>query len=358
MDLLDNDALYFQNSNTYPIHFDFAKAHLNGPGDRAITTISDFNPQYTSLPDGQRRFLLGAVTYYEGPKVWALEIAPYDTSTPAMITKLFNAVKKAAFYGSALTFHPTSEAVEAQAKKLSPDIKVKTTNELFAAIDYQPLNLGEAVGTLKFVSAAELADHLRQLARPGRARRGSQRHQRHGGAHHRGVSDTALPHQRPRAQPQARRTWDCARRRHNPLLTALKGKQVRITVGLFDWKVVEVTQAESDAWWATHKPPKVTLTPISIRPSPTCATSQTVTVHTDTAPYVTLADIRAAIRAFGAKAPIIRSLPPTQDVPNKKAFGIPVFYYDQFMKENGFYDRVRAFQQDPEFVAKDDPFAT
>jgi hypothetical protein len=48
LDLLDNDALYFQNSQKFPIHYEFAKAHLSGSGDRFIGTINDFNPQYTA----------------------------------------------------------------------------------------------------------------------------------------------------------------------------------------------------------------------------------------------------------------------------------------------------------------------
>ena len=61
-------------------------------------------------------FLLGAVTHYEGPDIWALEIAPYDTATAEMITKLYKAVQSRRYFGSKLAFHPTSEAVEAVAE--------------------------------------------------------------------------------------------------------------------------------------------------------------------------------------------------------------------------------------------------
>ena len=39
----------------------------------------------------------------------------------------------------------------------------------------------------------------------------------------------------------------------------------------------------------------------------------------------------------------------TDNVPVRKAFAIPVFYYDQFMRQNGFYDRVDALLADPPF---------
>ena len=348
IDLLDNDTLYFQNSFLYPIHFNFAKAHLNGTGDRAITSIGEFNPQYY-LPEAQRRFLLGAVTYYEGPKVWALEIAPYDTSTPAMITKLFNAVKKAAFYGPALTFHPTSEAVEAQARKLSPDIKIKTNDDLFAAIDYQPLNVGEAVGTLKFVKAQELGtiylnardvvvlDKVPNDISPTAALITQE-------------FQTPLSHINVLARNRKTPNMGLRKAETHPLLVPLKDKQVRITVGLFDWKIAEVSQAESDAWWEAHKPAKVELPPLNLDVKD-LRDIATVTVHTDTAPYVKVADIKEATRAFGAKAANYSVFATDKEVPSKKAFAIPVLYYYQFMEENGFFARARAFRDDPAFVS-------
>jgi pyruvate,water dikinase len=348
IDLLDKDKLYFQNSNLYAIHYEFAKEHLNGTGDRAITTINNFNPQYF-LPEAQRRFLLGAVTYYEGPKVWALEIAPYDTSTPAMITKLFNAVRNAAFYGPALTFHPTSEAVEAQAKKLSPDIKIKTTDDLFAAIDYQPLNVGEAVGTLKFVKAADLQtayvnirdvvllDEVPNDISPTAALITQQ-------------FQTPLSHINVLARNRKTPNMGLRNAVNHPVLVPLKGKQVRITVKSFEWSVTEVSQAESDAWWNAHMPPPVTV------PDPNLDVKDlrdiaSVTVHTDTPPYVNFVDIKEATRAFGAKAANYSVFSTDKEVPNKKAFAIPVLYYHQFMEENGFFARARAFRDDPEFVA-------
>ena len=160
LDLLDDDPhgrLYFQNSRTFPIHYDFARAHLSHPSDpqRTIGSIGDFNPQYT-LPEIQRRFLLGAVSYYEGPKVWVLEIAPYDPSTPGRIEMLFDAVRKRAYFGSRVKFHPTSENVQARADDLPASVPVLTTDELYQGIDYQPLNLGEALGPIRFVRSVDL----------------------------------------------------------------------------------------------------------------------------------------------------------------------------------------------------------
>ncbi|HMJ51531.1 MAG TPA: PEP/pyruvate-binding domain-containing protein [Polyangiaceae bacterium] len=348
LDLRMMDTLYFQNSNLFAIHYEFAKEHLNGMGDLSIGTKNDFNPQYI-LPVAQRRFLLGAVTYYEAPDIWALEIAPYDTSTPEMITKLFNAVKKSAYYGPALTFHPTSESVEAQAKQLSPDIKIKTTNDIFAGTEYQPLNIGEAVGTLKFVNASDLGnvyvnardvvvlDAVPNDISPTAALITAE-------------FQTPLSHINVLARNRHTPNMGLRKAVTNPKLTALRGKQVRIKVDSFEWSIVEVTQAESDAWWEKNKPAPVTL-PILNLDVRDLRDIATVTEHTDSPPYVTLDAIKAATRAFGAKAANYSVFATDKDVPSKKAFAIPVFYYNQFMEENGFYDRVRAFGNDPDFVA-------
>ena len=125
LDQLDNDALYFQNSSKYKIHHQFASKHLSGPRLPLVPALAEFNrTQYTSP---ERRFVLGAVTYYESPKVWALEIAPYDTASPAMIGKLFDAVRAAAYFGDQLAFHPTSQTIDAAgAGRCPPACRVRS----------------------------------------------------------------------------------------------------------------------------------------------------------------------------------------------------------------------------------------
>ena len=77
--------------------------------------------------------------------MWALEIAGYDTSSADMIATLYQKVRKSSCFGPKLYFHPTSDSVAVEAKKLPSSVPVITTDELYAGIDYQPLNLGTAV---------------------------------------------------------------------------------------------------------------------------------------------------------------------------------------------------------------------
>src|SRR4051812_43473838 len=111
LDTADDNAQYFQNSVLYRVHYDFASTHLSGNGLPVVPALADFNTAEYYQPD--RRFILGAVTYYEGPKVWALEFAPYDTASAQLMEALFRSVKSHAFFGPGLKLHPTSEAIAA-----------------------------------------------------------------------------------------------------------------------------------------------------------------------------------------------------------------------------------------------------
>jgi pyruvate,water dikinase len=344
LDRQDGDALYFQNSSKYKIHYEFASSHLSGDGKPIVTSLSEFNSTEYFVPE--RRFLLGAVTYYSGPKVWALEIAPYDTSSVAMIEKLYRAVRAASFFGKALVFHPTSEAVAVEAKKLPSDVPIKTTDQLYEGIDYQPLNLGESVGQLRFLKAAQLGTEyvgFRDIVVLDRVPND--------------ISvvagliteefQTPLAHVNVLAQNRKTPNMGLHAASSRADLKALAGKWVRLTVGAFEWKAVEVTQTEADAFWDAHKPTSVKLPELDL----TVKDLRDIEAVTEIAAgkKVTRDAVAKAVRAFGAKAANYSVLVRTQGVPIKKAFAIPAYYYVQFMQQNGFSERVKELLADATF---------
>ena len=153
VDRRDMDALYFQNSKKYKVHWEFASKHLSGNGKPVVPALSTFNE--TEYYSTARRFLLGSITYYEGPKVWAMEIAPYDTAEAEMIRKAFEKIVAATYFGPVLYFHPTSVSVEQIAATLPRSVRISTTSEIYAEVDYQPLNLATSIGRLRFARSAE-----------------------------------------------------------------------------------------------------------------------------------------------------------------------------------------------------------
>ena len=75
------------------------------------------------------------------------------TSHAAMIRDAFERIRDNTFIGDQLFFHPTSLNVEAVAAQLPSDIGRLTTDDLFQGIEFQPLNVAESYGRLRFVSA-------------------------------------------------------------------------------------------------------------------------------------------------------------------------------------------------------------
>ena len=322
IDQAHEDEVHFQDTTTYPLHRAFAVAHLGWPEG------APFVDQYY-LP--QRRFLLGAITYYEGPGVWTYEIAPYDSASAEMIAKSFRLLRGAAWFGGRLQFHPTSEEMRARAQDLPGDIPVITTEEIYDGIDYQPLNLGETVGQVRVLSAADLATEYvgpREIAVLDRVPND--------------ISVVAAivteefqtPLSHVNVLSQQRRTPNMALRDARGRLGGFVGRWVRLRVSAFDWSAEPVTAEEADAWWQTHGPPAVQIPPPDL--------SRTLLADVDS---LGLADVRA----YGGKAAHFGELRHIPGVLVRDGFAIPVYYYQQFMQENGFDAEIDALLADPRF---------
>jgi hypothetical protein len=345
VDRIDGDRLYFQNSRRYPIHWDFASTHLSGSGLPLVPPLAQFNQTEYYAPD--RRFLLGALSYYEGPAVWAYEIAPYDTASAAMIEAAFDRIRQSLFAGGELWFHPTSDTVAREAQRLPADIPVITTDALFAGIDYQPLNLGTSMGLLRFFSATDLETQylsFRDLAVlevipndlavcSGTITQAFQ---------------TPLSHINVLAQNRGTPNMGLREAFTDPELRALEGRWVELTVGATQYAVREVTQAEADAWWDAHRPPAVTMPPANL-------------AVTDLRDVEDLLDVEglglagalaAAIPAFGGKASHYGGFPhiTSSPIPYPPAFVVPIHHYDRFMRDHGFHDRVEALLANATFL--------
>ena len=348
LDLADNDALYFQNSVLYQIHYQFASTHLSGNGLPVVPQLAEFNSLEYYSPE--RRFLLGAVTYYEDPDVWALEIAPYDTASASMVARLVSAVRAAAYFGPALVFHPTSDAVKATAAKLSAIISVMSTDQLYAQIDYQPLNVATGYGRLVFAKAAELESKylsyqdivvLDEAPNDISVVQGIITEE----------FQTPLSHLNVLSRNRHTPNMGLRRALSNERLLALEDKLVALSVGPLQWSIREATAEEAQAYRDANKPAPVVL------PQMNLAVRELVDIEEVTPEPVSGGSLRDAIKtsvlAFGGKAAHYSILARTENVPVKKAFAIPIYFYWKFMTDNGFFDRVDALVADSAF--KTDP---
>ena len=347
LDQEDGDALYFQNSAKYPIHYEFASAHLSGDGKPFVPSLAEFNRTEYYSPD--RRFVLGAVTHYEGPDVYTLEIAPYDRASPEMIAKVFRAVREASFFGRDLKFHPTSETIEGERDALPDDIAVITTDELYEGIDYQPLNLATGVGRLRFVSADELETTYLSFSDLVVIDRVPNDISVVAGLIT-GEFQTPLSHVNVLAQNRKTPNMGLRGATTHPRLRALDGKWVKLTVGAFEWRIEEISSEQAQDFLDEHGQEPVELPPAD----------RTVTDLRDIEDVVVLSEdqplrdaIVAALPAFGGKAAHYSVMAQEPSIPMPKAFAVPVYYYVQFMEDNGFYALLDDWLADPAFI--DDP---
>jgi hypothetical protein len=343
IDLADADALYFQNSQLYQIHYEFASTHLSGNGLPLVPTLSEFNKTEYYKPD--RRFILGAVTYYEGAEAWVFELSPYDTASADLITKAMSKLGEAAYFGAALAFHPTSSLVEIEAAKLAKSVRQLSTDQLYAEIDYQPLTLGKAMGRLHFMKAAELESVyvsyrdivvLDEVPNDISVVSGIITEQ----------FQTPLSHINVLSQNRGTPNMGLRKATSDKQLKALDGKWVELVVESTGWTIREVTMAEADSYWQAHRPAPVTLPALDLSVTGLFNIEDVVTEKSNLRD-----DLKKAVLAFGGKAAHYSILAKTEGVPIPKAFAIPIYYYDQFMRENGFYQRVETLLQDATFLA-------
>ncbi len=341
MDRLDDNNQYFQNSKRYSIHWEFAIEHLGPPLLPPVPQLSQFNQTEYFSPD--RRFVLGAVTFYEGPDVWAWEMAPYDAADADMIAAGYRSVRDLTWFGPALYFHPTSEALSTVAEGLPEDVRLITTDELFAGIDFQPLNFATSMGQLRFVEADGTDDVgfrevvvLEAVPNDISVVAGiiTQEFQ------------TPLSHINVLSQNRGTPNMGLRGAWTNEELRALDGKWVEFTVDTFQWAVREVSQAEADAWWEANRPAPLDVGPMDL----------SITRMTDIKKVLDLDDLslgealRIAIPAFGGKASHFAGLAHAPDVPHPDGFAIPMYFFDKHMRENDLWDQYDAMVSHPDFA--------
>jgi hypothetical protein len=346
LDRVDGDRLYFQDSQRYCVHWEFCSEHLSGGDLPRVPELSQFNATEYSSPD--RRFVLGALTYYAGPDRYVYEISPYDTAGAAMIETAYRAIAAHTWIGANLGFHPSGAAVEAVASSLPGDVPIVSTDFLYAGIDYQPLNLGTATGILRFRSADEVDagyTNYREVvvldAVPN------------------DISVVAgiitaefqapLAHINVLSVNRGTPNMAYAGALGDDELRALDGKWVELEVGANAWSVREVTEAEAESWWEEHKPAPLVVQPLD-------------TTVTDLRPVIDVLDlerddlraaISAAIPAFGAKATHYGALAEAAaqglPIPVQDGFVVPMYYYDQFMQDHDLWAIAAAMEQSSEW---------
>ena len=333
--------VYLINTKRYPYHHCYVRDVL-----RHTSSLSKFKSLTYNRQHG-RRYLAGSLIAHEnfqredgGRGIFTMEFWPTDNVPFHYISTAHKLVSTALEFASEhVYYHPNGETQEEtfeSEKQLynESDIPVIFSNALFGKFRFSPLNRGVAFGLLKVAkpSATYSARDIvvfRTLPNDLSLTAGIITE----------VPQTPLSHVNLKAQQNGIPNAYIKDAISNPEISPLIGSYVRYEVTNDGYTLERADPLEVEAFLE------------SIRPKKAPELDRDLTI----AEIVPLSRIGFHdAPAFGVKAANVAELGrflPSQSVPH--GFAIPFYYYDVFMKYNGFYDEARAMYEKEDF--KKDP---
>lgn len=334
----DAPKLHLINAAVFPLHYYFVRDHLG-----MSLGIAAFN-RVTYFTDS-RHYIVGSILAYDSylradgtPGLYSIEFWPTDPIHVEYVALSYHLLRAAMPFAADLqAYHPSGDVQEqrfarqadAYAARHIPTI---SSAEIFESIEYSPLNLGEAVGTLRLITGREarppsptdiviydtLPNDLPLVA---------------------GVLTTApqtpLSHVNLRARQNNIPNAYLRSASSAPGIIALLGQSVRMIVRSDTVEITPASHAEQEAAMAARRPDAVQI-PLWDR----------------SARYiVALDDLHwGDVEGYGAKATNLAELRRTIDpafVPN--GYAVPFAFYDEFMTANGLYQVLADLRAQPEF---------
>jgi len=318
----DTPSLYFINSNRHRLHYYFVRDVLD-----TNLTIPEFNR--VTYFTNNRQFLVG----------YALQFWPTDPVDAMHVSRCFHMLlPRMPFATQTLAYHPSGDLQEQLFVRQSEiyateNVRTVATSEIFEAINYNPLNLGEAVGRLRVVTGTDnrppaptdiviydrLPNDLPLVA---------------------GVitsaPQTPLSHVNLRAQQNNIPNAYMQNAAIAPPLDQFIGKVVRLAVTPDGIEIRDATDQELLDTQNERRPGQVTVMDRNL----------------DEPSILRLNDLKFnQTNAYGGKATGVaelrRAINPRY-VPN--GFAVPFAFYDTFMTSNGFYTQATEMMQNPQFI--------
>ena len=334
----DAPKLYFMNTETHRSHGSFARAvgieRGGGGGGRGGGR--------RDLP-GQMR---GEIVYHPNviaPSgamgVYRFEFEPNDSYAFADVRKAYELMaKNMPFLENDWAYYPmpASALPRYEREKALFDgsrVKILLEEDIFADIDFIPLNLAEGYGLLRVMDLSE-RPNPREIVIYGALPNELPRV----GGIITAVPQTPLSHVNLRAIQDGVPNAFVAGALEDETIADLVGKYVYYRVDTDGYTLRESTREAVEAHYADLRPaepyiPTRDLTATDIAPL------DEIGFHEWTRFGVKAANL-ATVRTLGF---------PERTAPD--GFAVPFFFYDEFMKHNGLYDEVSALLSDPEFMS-------
>jgi hypothetical protein len=322
----DEQQLYFINTKTHRAHMMFARvAGLPfGRGDDQMKGVLVYRPMLKS-PSGQ-------------PGLYTFEFEPFDAYSFKMVKLCRDVlIEKMPNLKGNIGYYPRGERALAkieEEKKLyeGSDVAVYLDKDLSNSdVGYLPLNLGASFGRLRMMQIDERPgplDIVLYNSLPNEMPRVA--------GIITSVRQTPLSHVNLRAIQDKVPNAFISDAAENETLQSLVGKLVSYQVTADGYEIREATADEVEAHFADLRPahaqhPKRDLSVTTIR--------QLADIKfEDSASFGVKAANLATLRTFGLSP---------ETVPQGAA--IPFYFYDEFMKHNGFYDHVKDLLANDEF---------
>lgn len=317
VDLADGWRVYFLQSRRWEVHYYFADRFLARPG-MPIEEHGAFNIREYRSAD--RRFVLATLTHHLDQNVWSMELVAGDTLDLPRTARAFQAVRARAFFGDRLRYHPVPPGHETNVEAIAAmGVPVVRSDELYAGVIYQPVNVGVAFGYLRLMPGEFTPNRVRRndivvlpeapIDLPVCAGAITE------------AMQTPLSHVAVLAVNRG--TPDMALRgaMSDPRLRALDGRLVRLHVGPQDWTLREAQLAEAERAWESMRPRRTTVPELDPRD-------------------IGLPSLRELgrdqVRVVGAKAAQLAELGRiTPPVPIPRGFAIPFHAYLQHLRRSG-----------------------
>ena len=345
-EVMGKPELYFFNVNQHQHHYIFAREVLGFYDHLDYWTGSSIfsgETYFTSV----RKNLAGSLVYHEnyiGPDgeegIYTVEFWPTDPVAFEFIELAYEMIGANAPFIDRLVYHAPSETqreIQALEKESFEQSFIRSieTDDLFANNIYTPMNQRSAFGRL---TLAEGTDTL--SARDIVIFRNLPNDLTHVAGIITEVPQTPLSHVNLKAKQNDTPNAFIADASTHPDLLPFLGENVFYDVRPDGFEVRLASQAEVDAYFE------------SIRPTDTSYPERNLSIQ-EIRP---LSSIRFSnTSAFGGKATNLAELRKIMSANVPDGFAIPFYFYDEFMKHNGFYAQAQAMMAEPLF--QNDPAA-
>src|SRR5690606_16277926 len=94
-------SLYLGNTKKWDIHYRFVRDNLAPDYSHKLFNAREYESE-------ERRYVMGSISRYLDGGFWAMEIAPSDNMSAALLEKAYQQLVKAVYFGRELRFRPQS----------------------------------------------------------------------------------------------------------------------------------------------------------------------------------------------------------------------------------------------------------